>query len=77
MNFYDHNLKTFNTIFFNTIMHLPVPQKHCFFLCKFSLNQSMHILHLLLGNTTLYLNYFGNVKVYNDFTDTISYYHNY
>lgn len=49
MNFYDHNLKTFNTIFFYTIMHLPVPQKHCFFLHKFSLNQSTHILDLLLA----------------------------
>lgn len=74
---YDHNLKTFNNIFFPYYYAPSCSQKHCFFIHKFSLTQSMHILDLLLANTTLYLNYFGNVKVYNEFTDTISYYHNY
>jgi len=44
------------TPFFSVLLCIfLVPQKHWFFLRKFSLNESMHIVDLLLTTATLYL----------------------
>lgn len=48
-------------------MNLSAPQKSIICIHKFPLNQGMHTLDLLLANVTLYLNYFGNVKIYTKF----------